>query len=403
MVVVDLAVFAVVAFRQVILNARALSIRYRLNDDVYQWIRALPKVRTAAAEPFVFDRWLTRTGQVQSPRSRSDRIQGVVSAFGTAAVTASVLLAYYLLSGPIRGDLDDAEVVSWVAAYTGLLAAVLQLGGLSENIGIMVSVKRRLNPLLESKTEDYAQGAPLPPRGDICFDRASFSYGVDDVPAVQDISFRVSPGEFVAMVGPSGYGKSTLLRLLPGFESPASGSITVGGQELADINMPGLRRQCGVVLQDALPFAGTIFDNIQGSGHLTWSQAWAAARAAGLEEDIRRMPMGMSTVLLDGGAGLSGGQRQRRMLAQALAKQPAIVVLDEATSALDNRTQERVSASIGALHVTRIVVAHRLSTVMTADRVLVMRDGRIIEEGSPDSLIQAEHGEFRDLVRHQLG
>jgi ATP-binding cassette subfamily C protein len=205
----------------------------------------------------------------------------------------------------------------------------------------------------------------------------------------------------VALVGPSGSGKSTLFRLLIGFEEPEMGSIYYDGQELAQLNIREVRRQIGVVLQNGKIMAGDLFTNIVGASTLALDDAWEAARMAGLAEDIEAMPMGMHTIISDGGGTLSGGQRQRLLIAHALVNRPRIIFFDEATSALDNRTQAVVSESLDNLKATRIVIAHRLSTIMNADKIYVMQNGRVVQQGTYEELIKSE-GVFADLAKRQL-
>lgn len=230
----------------------------------------------------------------------------------------------------------------------------------------------------------------------------SFRYAEDGPLVLDNVSFQVLPGEFVAIVGASGCGKSTLLRLLIGFDRPASGSVLYDGQDLAALDQAAVRRQCGVVLQNAQPFTGSILDSICGAEMFSLEEAWDAAEMAGLAEDIKRMPMGMHTVLSDGGGTVSGGQRQRLMIAQALIRRPRVLFFDEATSALDNETQRVVIESTRELRSTRIVIAHRLSTVMDADRVIVMSEGRVIQQGAPAELLTDTDGVFHELVRRQI-
>jgi ABC-type bacteriocin/lantibiotic exporter with double-glycine peptidase domain len=205
----------------------------------------------------------------------------------------------------------------------------------------------------------------------------------------------------MAFVGPSGSGKSTLFRLLLGFETPGSGAIYYDGRDLADLDVQAVRRQIGVILQNSRLMTGSIFRNIVGDGTLTLDEAWEAARLAGLEEDLKTMPMGMHTVVSEGGGGLSGGQRQRLLIARAIVRKPRIVLFDEATSALDNRTQAIVSQSLKTLNASRLVIAHRLSTVMHADRICVLDKGSLVEMGSYDDLM-AQGGLFRQLAKRQL-
>jgi len=215
------------------------------------------------------------------------------------------------------------------------------------------------------------------------------------------VSFSVPAGGYVALVGASGSGKSTLLRLLLGFERPLAGAIHVDSQDLADLDITAVRRQLGVVLQSGQLMAGDIFSNIVGASQLTLDDAWGAARLAGLEDDINALPMGMHTLIGEGTATLSGGQRQRILIARALVHRPRIVLFDEATSALDNRTQAIVTESLTRMKATRIVVAHRLSTIIHADRILVLKDGQIVQDGSYESLMSTP-GPFAELAKRQI-
>jgi ABC-type bacteriocin/lantibiotic exporter with double-glycine peptidase domain len=218
---------------------------------------------------------------------------------------------------------------------------------------------------------------------------------------LRDVSVSVFPGQFIALVGSSGSGKSTLLRLLLGFETPTSGSIYFDGQDLAGLDLQAVRRQLGVVLQNGRVLAGDIYSNIVGAAPLTIDDAWEAARRSGLDRDIEQMPMGMNTMVSEGGGGLSGGQRQRLMIARAIVGRPRILLFDEATSALDNQTQSIVSKSLENLSATRIVIAHRLSTVINADRIFVMSQGRIVQAGTYTELMK-EEGVFTELAKRQL-
>ena len=211
---------------------------------------------------------------------------------------------------------------------------------------------------------------------------------------------EVKAGEFIAIVGPSGSGKSTILRLLLGFETPESGSIFYDGKDLSGLDITAVRRQLGVVLQHGRIMSGSIWENIAGGTIITPDETWEALQMAGLAEDVQAMPMGIHTIISEGGGNLSGGQRQRLLIARALVHKPQILLFDEATSALDNRTQAIVTQSLEALGVTRIVIAHRLSTIRHADRIYVMQTGRIVQQGSFEELASAE-GLFADLMARQ--
>jgi ABC-type bacteriocin/lantibiotic exporter with double-glycine peptidase domain len=205
----------------------------------------------------------------------------------------------------------------------------------------------------------------------------------------------------VAVVGKTGCGKSTLLRLLMGFEKPELGSIYYNGKDLEKLDVKSVRRNIGVVMQNGKLLFGSIFENIAiAAPRLTMEEAWEAAEAAGLAEDIRKLPMGMFTMLSEGGGGISGGQKQRLLIARAVASKPRILFLDEATSALDNITQKHVSDALAALKCTRLVIAHRLSTIRQCNRIIVLENGRIVEDGNYDNLI-AKNGVFAELVKRQ--
>ena len=237
--------------------------------------------------------------------------------------------------------------------------------------------------------------------GGIELNNVSFRYGENMPLVVDNLSLKIRPGQYVALVGPTGCGKSTLMRLMLGFETPQKGAIYYDGQDLASIDLKSLRRKTGVVMQNGKLFSGDIFSNITISAPwLTVDDAWQAAELAGIAEDIRRMPMGMHTIISEGSGGVSGGQRQRLMIARAIAPKPRILMFDEATSALDNLTQKKVSESLDSLKCTRIVIAHRLSTIRRCDRILYLEDGKIQEDGTYEELI-SRNGKFAELVARQ--
>jgi ABC-type bacteriocin/lantibiotic exporter with double-glycine peptidase domain len=263
----------------------------------------------------------------------------------------------------------------------------------------------RFAPILAAAPElNLAGGELVRLGGAIRLENVSFRYTPDGPLILDSVNFQVRPGEFVAVVGPSGSGKSTLLRLLLGFETPTEGSVSYDGRDLVTLDVQEVRRQIGVVLQDARLRPGDIYSNIVGlSTQLTRDDAWYAAELAGLADDIEQMPMGIHTIVGEGGSGISSGQRQRLIIARALAGRPKILLLDEATSALDNRTQAHVNQSIHAQlrGTTRVAIAHRLSTVIDADRIYVLSGGIIVQSGRYAQLI-AEPGPFQDLARRQM-
>ncbi len=229
----------------------------------------------------------------------------------------------------------------------------------------------------------------------------SFRYVPGGPRVLSGVSLAVEPGEFVALVGPSGCGKSTVMRLLLGFEQPEMGGVFYDGQDLRNLDTAAVRSQIGTVLQNGRITPGAILENITGAHDVPLDDVWEAVRSAGLEQDIRDMPMGMHTVLSEGTAALSGGQIQRLLIARALVGRPRLLLFDEATSALDNRTQATVTDALGRLSVTRIVIAHRLTTVRDADRIVVLDQGRVVENGKFDELME-QNGPFAQMARRQL-
>lgn len=227
-----------------------------------------------------------------------------------------------------------------------------------------------------------------------------YAMGEVEVRALDGVELELFGSEFVVLLGASGSGKSTLFRLLMGFEKPESGAIYFDQQDQAHLNVEALRRQIGVVLQSGRLLSDSMFQNIVGASSLTMEDAWAAAAMAGLEADIRAMPMGMHTMIAEGGGGLSGGQRQRVMIARAIVRRPRILLFDEATSALDNETQAIVTHSLASLKATRVVIAHRLSTIVNADYIYVMDKGAVVQEGTYQALV-AQEGPFAELARRQ--
>ncbi|MFF6962382.1 NHLP bacteriocin export ABC transporter permease/ATPase subunit [Streptomyces anthocyanicus] len=402
MLVVVAGVFLGLSLWQVRWQRRLVKLTNKLNNQAFQTLRGLPKLRVAAAENYAYAAWAERFAHSRELQQRAGRIKNLNAVLGAVYLPLCTLLMFMLLAGPARGSMSAAEFLTFNASVTMLLTSVTQLTGAFVSGVAALPLFEEIRPVLDATPEvRTASTRPGPLSGAIEARRLSFRYTDDGPLVLDDVSFEVRPGEFVAVVGPSGCGKSTLLRLLIGFDRPLSGSVLYDGQDLAALDQSAVRRQCGVVLQHAQPFTGSILDVICGTEAYTPEEAMAAARMAGLAEDIERMPMGLHTIVSGSGA-VSGGQRQRLMIAQALIRRPRILFFDEATSALDNETQRRVIESTKALNATRIVIAHRLSTVLDADRVIVMEDGRVAQQGPPARLLADTGGRLHELVRRQL-
>ncbi|MGW7574390.1 NHLP bacteriocin export ABC transporter permease/ATPase subunit [Streptomyces sp. NPDC054765] len=402
MLIVIGAVFLAMGLWELRWQRRLVKLGNKLNNQAFQTLRGLPKLRVAAAESFAYAAWAREFARSRELQQKAGRIKNLTTVLNAVYLPVCSLTMFMLLAGPARGSMSAGSFLTFNTSVTMLLTSVTQITGAFVSAAAALPMFEQIKPVLDEKPE--VRGASAQPgalSGGIEAKKLSFRYTDDGPLVLDDVSLRIRPGEFVAVVGPSGCGKSTLLRLLIGFDKPSSGHVLYDGQDLGALDQAAVRRQCGVVLQNAQPLTGSILDCICGAESFTQEEAWAAAEMAGLAEDIKRMPMGLHTMISGGGA-ISGGQRQRLMIAQALVRRPRILFFDEATSALDNETQRIVIDSTRKLSASRLVIAHRLSTVMDADRVIVMADGRIVEQGAPADLLADTGGRLHDLVRRQL-
>lgn len=402
MLVVIAAGFLGLGLWQVRWQRRLVVLGNKLNNQAFQTLRGLPKLRVAAAENYAYAAWASEFARSRELQQKVGRIKNLTTVLGSVYLPLCTLLMFMLLAGPARGSMSASAFLTFNTSVTMLLTAVTSLTGAFVSAVAALPLFEEIKPVLEAQPEvRTASTRPGPLSGAMEARRLSFRYSDDGPLILDDVSFEIRPGEFVAIVGPSGCGKSTLLRLLIGFDRPVSGSVLYDGQDLAALDQSAVRRQCGVVLQHAQPFTGSILDVICGTEPYTPEEAMAAAAMAGLAEDIQRMPMGLHTIVSGSGA-ISGGQRQRLMIAQALIRRPRILFFDEATSALDNDTQRTVIESTKALNATRVVIAHRLSTVLDADRVIVMENGKVAQQGPPAQLLADTGGRLHELVRRQM-
>ncbi|WP_395365034.1 NHLP bacteriocin export ABC transporter permease/ATPase subunit [Streptomyces sp. YH02] len=404
MLLVIAALFLGLGLWQLRYQRRLLALGNKLNNQAFQTLRGLPKLRVAAAESFAYAAWAREFARTRELQQRIGRIKNVITVLNAVCPPLCMLVMFMLLAGPARGSMSAAEFLTFSTAVTILLSSVTQLTGALISAAAVQPMFEQIGPVFRETPE--VRGSSTQPgvlSGAVEAKNLSYRYTEDGPLVLDDVSVEVRPGEFVAIVGASGCGKSTLLRLLIGFDRPVAGSVLYDGQDLAALDRAAVRRQCGVVLQNAQPFSGSILDCIRGAEPYAPEEAWEAAAMAGLAEDIKAMPMGMHTMLSDGGGTVSGGQRQRLMIAQALIRKPRVLFLDEATSALDNEAQRVVIESTRTLRATRVVIAHRLSTIMDADRVIVMADGRVAQQGPPAELLADTSGAFHELVRRQLG
>lgn len=374
-----------------------------ISGTVLGLVSAVSKLRMTNSESGAFAHWSKQYSKQRQDQSSARILQYYADTLLDffPIVATMILFFYYATSG--EKDLSTGEFLAFYAAFTLFLTSVLGVARSFSSVLVAIPLYENAKPILLEPLE-MQEGSADPGllRGGLELCHVAFGYDPDAPPVLTDISLKIEPGEFVAFVGPSGSGKSTIFRLLLGFETPISGTIYFDGQDLAKLDIAALRRQLGVVLQNGKLLPGDIFTNIIGSSStLTLDDAWQAAEMAGLADDIREMPMGIHSVISEGGSTLSGGQRQRLLIARAIAKKPRILLMDEATSALDNRTQSIVSQSLERLKTTRIVIAHRLSTVEKADKIAVVSGGVIQELGNYDELM-AKNGVFATLARRQL-
>ncbi|WP_242060469.1 NHLP bacteriocin export ABC transporter permease/ATPase subunit [Aerosakkonema funiforme] len=380
-----------------------------LSGLTVQLIGAVTKLRVAGAEERAFAYWSQKFSQQLNLTLSTEAIEDGITLFNNILPTVSSVAVYaiavmLIVEAQAQGERGfstgtflafNVAFGTFVGGVTGLSNAAIQL--MTVNV-----IWERVKPILEAQPEVNDRKAdPGILLGEVKLDRVSFRYAPDRPLAINKVTIEAKAGEFIAIVGPSGGGKSTIVRLLLGFEQPEAGTIYYDHRDLSGLDIWALRRQLGVVLQNSRINSGSIFKNISSNAIVTMDEAWAAAKMAGLAEDIEQMPMGMHTVVSEGGSNLSGGQRQRLFIARSLVLKPKILIFDEATSALDNRTQAIVIESLAQLKVTRIVVAHRLSTIRYADRIYVIVGGEVKQVGNFEELM-SQPGMFADLMARQM-
>ena len=400
---VSLLVTVVFGLLQIDPQRRRYAATRQLAGDLFQFINGIGKLRSSGAEGSAFAFWARKYRGQQQAAMDIGKLSEHVVAFSAAvpALASAALFAFALYKGT-----DSLAVGDFLAVYVMSMTfyvAIARLGQSFEAIAAIAPGVEQIQPVLEAVPEATPTGdAVVELNGEIQFDRVSFRYDEDGPLNLDDISLRARPGEFVAIVGETGSGKSTLMHLALGLQEPSVGAVYYDGRDLANLNKRVVRKQIGVVMQDGALRPGNIADNIIGlSDYLTLDDAWRAARQAAVADDIEAMPMGMFTMVGDSMATFSGGQAQRIMIAAALVRNPRILFLDEATSWLDAENQRKVMEGIESLAVTRIVIAHRLSTIRKANRIYVLQAGRVVQQGGFDELLESA-GLFRDLMRRQM-
>ena len=373
----------------------------RIEGLLLQLLTGITKLRITAAESRAFAVWARLFARRRDADLGAERVFSRISVFQSVYPTLCTVVLYWMLASSGKMKVSTGMFLAFSTAFGMFLGATLHVIDAGLHSLSVIPMYERAKPILSQRAESQGSGLRVDLAGRIELNHVSFRYDPKGPLILDDVSFQIEADEFVALVGPSGSGKSTLLRLLLGFEQCSEGGVYYDGNALSGLDVRGVRKQIGVVMQNSRVMGGDIFSNIVGATGLTQEDAWGAARNAALDKDIEGMPMGMHTVIAQGGGTLSGGQKQRLLIARALAADPRIVFFDEATSALDNVTQATVSESLESLRVTRVVIAHRLSTIRHADRIIVLEKGKIVQMGRFDELVAVE-GPFQKLAKRQM-
>ena len=395
----SLAVTALSALCQVRYGKKQLMAAAKNSGVVFSLFTGIQKIRLAGAERRAFAHWAEGYREQAEYQYASPVFVRAGEAIAAGITTVGTILIYYSAA---MHQVAAADYIAFSASFgmvSGALTSLASVGVMAAQIRPLVEM---VEPILQAEPE-VAEGKQMIRRlsGGLELSNISFRYVPDGPLILDNVSLKIRPGQYVAVVGETGCGKSTLMRLMLGFEKPQKGAVYYDGKDLAKADLKSLRQHIGVVMQNGKLFQGDIYSNIVISApELSLDDAWEAAEMAGIADDIRAMPMGMHTLISEGGGGISGGQRQRLMIARAIAPRPRILMLDEATSALDNVTQKKVSDSLERLGSTRIVIAHRLSTIRHCDRILVMEKGRITADGTYEELMRTNEY-FAGLVRRQ--
>ena len=390
---------AISVLTQMKLSREIMEKGAKQNGLSFALISGVQKIKLAGAEKRAFAKWAHAYAEAVEPSYNPPFLIKANTAINSAISLIGTIVLYYLA---VQTRVSPSEYIAFNTAFGAVSAAFASLTGVALSVARIKPILEMAEPILKTQPES-SENRTMVTRlnGSVELSNVYFRYNEHMPYVVNGMSLKIKAGEYIAIVGSTGCGKSTLMRLLLGFETPEKGAIYYDGKDMNKLDLRSLRRRIGAVTQDGSLFQGDIYSNIVISApQLDLDAAWEAAEIAGIADDIRAMPMGMQTVIAEGQGGISGGQKQRLMIARAVAPKPKILMFDEATSALDNKTQKKVSDALDALKCTRIVIAHRLSTIRNCDRILVLDKGRILEDGTYDELI-AKNGYFAELVERQ--
>ena len=384
---------------QVSINKESMRLSAKEKGMTYALINGVQKIRLSGAENRAFVKWSNLYAQEADLTYNLPAFIKLNKVITTAISLVGTIVMYYIA---VRSGVTVADYYAFNSAYAYISSAFSSIASVALTAAAIKPSLDSIRPLLEAEPELQENRETVTNiTGQIELSHVTFRY-TEDGPAILDnLDLNIKARQYVAICGRTGCGKSTLVRLLLGFEKPQKGSIFYDRKDISRLDLHSLRKLIGTVMQDSYLFSGSIFENISISAPtMTMEEAWEVAEMSGLADDIRAMPMGMHTVLQEGKGGISGGQRQRLMIARALAQKPKVLIFDEATSALDNITQKQVSDALDKMRCTRIVIAHRLSTIKHCDRILVLDKGKIVEDGTYDELIALD-GYFAELVAKQ--
>ena len=398
-IIATIAFSLVTTFTQMRYTKKKMELSAQESGMSYAMITGVQKIKLSGAEKRMFARWSKLYSEQLRATYNPPLFLSANGAF-SAIISMSGMIIMYFMS--VQSGVSVADYYAFNTAYGMVSGAFMSIAGIATTIAQFKPTIEMAKPIMDAVPE-VSEGKRVIDRlsGGIELNNVSFRYNENMPNVVDNLSLKIRPGQYVAIVGYTGCGKSTLMRIMLGFEKPQKGAVYYDGKDLSGIDLKSLRRKIGVVMQNGKLFQGDIYSNIVISApQLSMDDAWAAAEMSGIADDIRRMPMGMHTIISEGSGGISGGQRQRLMIARAIAPKPRILMFDEATSALDNITQKIVSDSLEKLKCTRIVIAHRLSTIKECDRIIYLEKGKIVEDGTYDELI-ALNGKFAELVERQ--
>ena len=398
-ILLTLAINLAVSCFQIGISRKKMKLNAEEKGMSFGILNGLQKIRLSSSEKRAFARW----GNLYAKCAALEYNPPLFLKLHNVLITGVSLIGTIILYNiAIHTDVSANQYYAFNAAFGRVSGAFLALAEVAISAASIKPVLEMAEPILQAEPETPVEKQSISRlNGSIEMSHITFRYGENLPYILYDLSLKINSGEYVAIVGRTGCGKSTLVRLLLGFEKPERGAIYYDRKDMNSLDLRALRRKIGTVTQDATLFQGDIFSNIVISApDLTLEDAWEAAEQAGIADDIRDMPMGMNTYLSEGQGGISGGQKQRLIIARAIAPKPKILIFDEATSALDNKTQKQVSDALNSMGCTRLVIAHRLSTIRNCDRILVLDDGKIAEDGTYEELI-ARGGIFADLVARQ--